>query len=203
MEECREAYATWIQLAHELLKQKNIEKREVESVEADTLGQEIAGQREENSDRLHGNAEPRTVDTITNLQATHEQNGIRLQANLVDATIFRAAAMKFGSFLKRQGNLQLSLVVAFSVILLLMQLSIVVLLSRPQVHIIPQADHMSSQSVGGDQRVDEAMHWIEKRMHLLKDEMLVVEAQLERMRNEHNLLKAQLNDLERLSRQLS
>ncbi|KAJ8450072.1 hypothetical protein Cgig2_033266 [Carnegiea gigantea] len=203
MEECREAYATWIQLAHELLKQKNIEKREGESVEADTLGQEIAGQHEEHSDWLHGNAEPRTVDTITNLEATHEQNGIRLRANLVDASIFRAAAMKFGSFLKRQGNLQLSLVIAFSVILLLMQFSIVVLLSKPQVHIIPQADHMSSQSVGGDQRVDEAMHWVEKRMHLLKDEMLVVEAQLERMRNEHNLLKAQLNDLERLNRQLS
>jgi len=62
---------------------------------------------------------------------------------------------------------------------------------------------MSPQSFGGGQKVGEAIHWVEKRMHLLKDEMLVVEAQLERIRNEHILLKAHLNNLERLNRQQS
>jgi len=90
-------------------------------VKANTVGQEIVSQHEQLSNRLHGNADPGTVDTRTNLGPTDEQNASPLQGILVDASIFRAAAVKFGSFLKQRGNLQLSLVIAFSVILLLMQ----------------------------------------------------------------------------------
>lgn len=84
----------------------------------------------------------------------------------------------------------------------LLQLSIVLLLSRPQaVYVIPQVDHTSSVGPGAGHKAAEAMAWMEKRVLLLKDEMLVVEAQLERMRHEHVLLKEQLKDLERLNKQ--
>lgn len=60
---------------------------------------------------------------------------------------------------------------------------------------------MSSVGLGAGNRAAEAMAWMEKRVHLLKDEMLVVEAQLERMRHEHIMLKSQLKDLEGLYKQ--
>lgn len=55
--------------------------------------------------------------------------------------------------------------------------------------------------LGVGDRSAEAMAWMEKRVHLLKDEMLLVEAQLERMKHEHVLLKAQLEDFGRLLKQ--
>jgi hypothetical protein len=79
----------------------------------------------------------------------------------------------------------------------LAQMSIVVLLARPQhIHVNPQTGYMSGMG-----RSSEAMAWMEKRIHHLKDEMYTVEARLERMRHEHTLLKAQLKDLEHLGKQ--
>ena len=87
-------------------------------------------------------------------------------------------------------------------IFLSLQLSIVVLLVRPHhIHVNPQADYMASMGGGVGGRSSEAMVWLEKRVHHLKDEMYMVEARLERMRNEHALSKSQLNDLEKLSKQ--
>lgn len=70
------------------------------------------------------------------------------------------------------------------------------LLNRPQhIHVVPPPDYMVGR-VG--ERSAESMAWLEKRMHYLKDEMLMVEARLERMWHEHAVLKAQLKDLEQL-----
>lgn len=83
-----------------------------------------------------------------------------------------------------------------------LQLSIVVLLVRPHhIHVAPQADYMAGMCGGVGGRSSEAMVWLEQRVHHLKDEMYMVEARLERMRNEHALLKSQLKDLEKLSKQ--
>lgn len=87
-------------------------------------------------------------------------------------------------------------------IFLSLQLSIVLLLVRPQhIHVNPQADYMASMGGGVGGRSPEAIAWLEKRVHHLKDEMYMVEARLERMRNEHALLKSQLKDLEKLRKQ--
>ena len=76
------------------------------------------------------------------------------------------------------------------------------LLVRPHhIHVNPQADYMASMGGGVGGRSSEAMVWLEQRVHHLKDEMYMVEARLERMRNEHALSKSQLNDLEKLSKQ--
>lgn len=75
------------------------------------------------------------------------------------------------------------------------QLSILALLARPQhIHVHSPADYMMGMDgeVGG--RSSEAMVWLEKRIHHLKDEMYMVEARLERMRHEHALLKSQLEN---------
>lgn len=76
------------------------------------------------------------------------------------------------------------------------------LLARPQhIHVNPQADYMNSMGGGVGGRSSEAMAWMEKRIHHLKDEMYMVESRLERMRHEHALLKAELKDLEHRSKQ--
>ncbi|KAJ8447279.1 hypothetical protein Cgig2_013056 [Carnegiea gigantea] len=183
--------------AHELLQQKNIEKSEVRTTanvcqdgEADEGNSGNSGKCGEQSERLHSNADhKRMSDGVDDSLASHEQTGNLLQGNLLDATTIlstlRAVALKFSSFLRSQGNLRL--------------LSIVMLLSRPQqVYIVPHMESVTSAGLGGGYRAAEAVHRIEKRMILLKDEMLIVEAQLERMRQEHILLRAQLKDLERM-----
>ena len=89
-------------------------------------------------------------------------------------------------------------------IFLSLQLSIVVLLVRLRphhIHVNPQADYMASMGGGVGGRSSEAIAWLEKRVHHLKDEMYMVEARLERMRNEHALLKSQMKDLEKLRKQ--
>lgn len=67
---------------------------------------------------------------------------------------------------------------------------------------ISQADHISGMRTGLGERSSEALGWLEKRMHHLKDEMLMVESRLEQMQLEHRYLKAQLEDLEHYKRKL-
>lgn len=75
------------------------------------------------------------------------------------------------------------------------------LLARPQhIHVNPQAGYMNGMDSGVGGRSSEAMAWMEKRLHHLKDEMYMVETRLERMRHEHALLKSELKDLEHRSK---
>lgn len=70
------------------------------------------------------------------------------------------------------------------------------LLARPQhVHVNTPVDFMNRMENGASRSASDVA-WMEKRIHHLKDEMYMVETRLERMRNEHALLKKQLQDLE-------
>ena len=72
-------------------------------------------------------------------------------------------------------------------------MSIILLLNRPQhVHVNYPVEYMGGG--GGGERSAEAVAWLEKRMHHLKEEMVMVEARLERMFHEHAALKAQLKE---------
>ncbi|GFY92726.1 hypothetical protein Acr_08g0011220 [Actinidia rufa] len=67
-----------------------------------------------------------------------------------------------------------------------LKLSIVVLLSRPQqVQLIPQADYASISCSVSERMPETMMAYLEKRIHHLKDEMLMVETALEKMHQEH------------------
>lgn len=70
------------------------------------------------------------------------------------------------------------------------------LLSRPQhIHVSYLAQSTGGMGGGAGERPTEAVAWLEKRMHHLKEEMVMVEARLERMWHEHAALKAQLKEL--------
>ncbi|KAL9682046.1 hypothetical protein QQ045_013839 [Rhodiola kirilowii] len=104
----------------------------------------------------------------------------------------------FGA-MRSQGYIPHLLVVTVAVVLL-MQLTIVLLLSRPpQVQPVYQMDYFNGMNQGLRPSPQE-LAWLEKRVHHLKEEMLMVESRLERMRLEHRNLKSQLEDFEHFNR---
>ncbi|MBA0772333.1 hypothetical protein Gotri_007735, partial [Gossypium trilobum] len=117
-----------------------------------------------------------------------------LQGTLSNASSIASFLSKFlrksFSYSKRQGHISLLLAVAFAVIFL-MQASIVVLLKKPQQVLVRYPVTYMGSAGGGA----EAVAWLEKRMHELKEQMAMVESLLERMRHEHAALKAQLEQL--------
>lgn len=211
LDEARDAYAIWIKNAHELLKQKNLEKEERGSV-ADMImnsqvhedgqaksGVTLAAWSQETSDERMAHVLLDSVDG-------NERVGDPLQGTLKVVTsvasLFRESVVNFSSSLKSQSQATVLIVITFAVVLLLMQLSIVVLLTRPQqVHLIPQADFTGAHTGINERMPEMMMAWLEKRIHHLKEEMLTIETLLETMRHEHTFLKAQLNDLEHFRKQ--
>ncbi|RRT73434.1 hypothetical protein B296_00033373 [Ensete ventricosum] len=75
------------------------------------------------------------------------------------------------------------------------QLSIILLLTRvPEVNPVIHGNYI--RDVGIDHV--ENIEWLEKRFNYLKEEMIMVESRLERMRQEYTLLKSHLQSLEQL-----
>ncbi|KAL0429132.1 UNVERIFIED_CONTAM: hypothetical protein Sradi_0539200 [Sesamum radiatum] len=121
------------------------------------------------------------------------------QVNVSQASVgslFKETFAKFATSFKHQNSPSLFMVVTIAIILLLMQISILVLLSRPQrIHVIPQADCMSSVR-GLTENRGEALASLNKQITYLKEEMHFVETMLEKLQNEHAQLKGKLKDLE-------
>ncbi|XP_019450088.1 PREDICTED: protein VASCULAR ASSOCIATED DEATH 1, chloroplastic-like isoform X3 [Lupinus angustifolius] len=204
IDECREAYATWMNMAHELLKQKNLEEQESSAIAVVTQNDNInfhrEGKTEESSEASIEQINPTTIQTTSNVSdATHNVNS-SLQGNFIDTTsipsLFKEFMTKFRLSLKNQSNLSMLLVTIFTLIFFMQQFSILMLLARPQqIHVSTGADYMNKMGSGMTRNPSD-IAWMEKRIHHLKDEMYMVETRLERMRYEHALLKNQLKDLD-------
>ncbi|XP_030488608.2 protein VASCULAR ASSOCIATED DEATH 1, chloroplastic isoform X1 [Cannabis sativa] len=205
LEECREAYGTWIKMAHELLKKKNLAKQKEENAVATVVPtSEVPSEREakhlESSEMINESSEQLRVQNVSDFVAVNRHVNSLCQAKLGGVSSFVSWLTEFMtrmySSMKTQSNLSLAVAIIFFVILL-MQLSILALLARPQhIHVHAPAEYnmgMDSK-LGGGRLSSEALIWLEKRMHHLKDEMYMVEARLERMRHEHSFLKSQLEN---------
>lgn len=204
LEECREAYAAWIDMAHKLLNQK-IDKiggvgppgSSTESNELQIEKEMLTGEPLERSHKLSDSE--RTLQMSDSLDV-NQRIGNLLQGSLTYASsivyFLREFGLKSYSCLKSQGRISPVLAVAFAVIFL-MQVSIVVLLNRPQhVYVSYPVGYMGSTGGGrGGESRAEAVAWLEKQMHHLKEEMVMVEARLERIWHEHAALKARLKEL--------
>ncbi|OVA14958.1 GRAM domain [Macleaya cordata] len=207
IEECRDAYAIWIDDAHKLLKQKTPARLEGVSSNANTIQNDdvqLEGHAEIEgpSERLDDENLLRVAQVASDSKDFSPRLEYPVHGDLSDATsttaLLRELLARFCSYMKSQHHLPLILVITSISILLLMQLSIIVLLTRaPQVHVISQVDYMNSIGSSGVEKA-EAVAWLEKRIHHLKDEMLMVETRMEKMRHEHSLLKAHLKGLEQL-----
>ncbi|XP_042038314.1 protein VASCULAR ASSOCIATED DEATH 1, chloroplastic-like [Salvia splendens] len=192
VEECREAYAIWIDLAHEVLKQKKLEKG---GVSASNMNTNIVQPEKQANSLQHLEAKssdpgiPTTLPDVTdmNQQVTYIPQGNASPA--LTGSLFTDTLAKFYSSMKHMSTPSLLLVVAIAVILVLMQLSILVLLSRPQrIHVIPQAGCANGLGNRGDA--------VGRQIKYLKEEMHFVETLLEKMQDEHAQLKEKLRELE-------
>ncbi|KAL2477877.1 Protein VASCULAR ASSOCIATED DEATH 1 [Forsythia ovata] len=203
VEECREAYAIWIDLAHEELKQKNLEKEEAVSLLSNSVpnGQIVLEKQASTEERVSEKASDANIsEMLPDLKDVNQHINNSLQENLSGSasvgSLLKDSFVKFCTYMKYQSTPTLLLVITVAVILLLMQISILVLLSRPQrIHLIPQADGMSGGMYRGGDKA-ETLTLLDKQLKILKEEMHVVEALLEKMQHEHTLLKRKLKDLE-------
>ncbi|KAK4758625.1 hypothetical protein SAY87_019926 [Trapa incisa] len=205
LEECREAYAIWVDRAHDLLRERNLEQKRGEVGNGQEVSmiqtQELQSARETNT----GNSPEPFVETNnnSNLRLLNVSNNTEprpldsssLFQGIGTVAMMRESMVKLWSYIKSQKHLPPLLTISFAVILL-MQFSIVLLLTRPQnIHVISQTDYMGGMGIG------ERSAWLEKRIHYLKDEMSMLESQLERMQWEHGRLKEQLRDLQQFVKQ--
>ncbi|KAL1067203.1 hypothetical protein V6Z11_D12G112900 [Gossypium hirsutum] len=204
LEECQEAYATWLDMARELLKQ-NIDKQG--GVDPSGSSTENGGHQIENKvatieeplERSQNLSDPVRTLQMSTFMDVNQRIADLLQGTLSNASSIASFLSKFlrksFSYSKRQGHISLLLAVAFAAIFL-MQASIVVLLKKPQQVLVRYpVTYMGSAGGGAGERQAEAVAWLEKRMHELKEQMAMVESLLERMRDEHAALKAQLEQL--------
>ncbi|XP_050154884.1 protein VASCULAR ASSOCIATED DEATH 1, chloroplastic-like isoform X2 [Malus sylvestris] len=209
MEECREVFETWINMAHELLKKKNLEKQE-ERIAAVTIVQkfevhpQIEAEMGVPTERFYEPREHTRVQHMSKSLDAARQVGKRLLGGTVDVSPLtswlRESMLKFQSSLRSPSQLPLIIVIVF-VVIFIMQLSILALLARPQhIHVQSPVDYGSGLGSQVGERSSEVVAWLEKRIHHLKDEMRLVETRLESMQHEHALLKAQLKDINHLSK---
>ncbi|XAR54189.1 hypothetical protein NMG60_11029217 [Bertholletia excelsa] len=208
IDEAQDTYATWTENAHELLKQKHLEKKDGRNLltDAATNGQIQHVKMEKTGESAEGLEQASDLKVSEILPASEDVDRlvgdpIRRTYNVTShITWLRESLIKFYLSLKSQRQIPLLVVITLTVILLLMQLSIVALLTRPQqVQLISPPDYMSS-ACSLSERMPETTTLLEKRMRLLKDEMLTTEALLQKMQSEHAFLKAQLKELEEHSR---
>lgn len=204
MDECRDVYGTWIDLAHELLKQKCVEIQGGCALAPSNLiaNNQICSERQgcvvghlENSKIPTDLSEPQTSHNSVDMNQ-HLVDSLRGSYSGVTSAVasFRDSMIKFCSIFKGQSQASLFLVISIAVILLLMQVSILVLLSRPQqIHVISQADCNAPLNRGVNERGVE-IAFVEKRIKNLKEEMHVIGSLLEKM-------KLELEDLELLTGQ--
>ncbi|KAB2595342.1 GRAM domain-containing protein 1A-like [Pyrus ussuriensis x Pyrus communis] len=209
MEECREVFETWINMAHELLKKKNLEKQEegipaVTRVQKFEVHPQIEAEMGVPAERFYEPSEHTRVQHMSKSFDAAQQVGKRLLGGTVDVSPLtswlRESMLKFQSSLRSQSQLPLIIVIVF-VVIFIMQLSILALLARPQhIHVQSPVDYRSGLGSKVGERSSEVVAWLEKRIHHLKDEMRLVETRLESMQHEHALLKAQLKDINHLSK---
>ncbi|URD84595.1 GRAM domain-containing protein 1A-like [Musa troglodytarum] len=218
MEECREVYATWMNIAHEILKEKNMEQLKGIS-EPNTCIVQDNDIKFENPSKLEGsiaNSTLKSTDIIRNIHETINCNsGIgdhmrdKSERFPLLTSIFKESWATFISCIKMQNQLALVLAVAFIVFILMQasslpsimvfmhcrQLSIILLLTRvPEVNLVTHGNFIRD---GGIDHV-ENIEWLEKRFNYVKEEMIMVESRLEMMHQEYTILKSHLQSLEQL-----
>ncbi|XP_066397754.1 protein VASCULAR ASSOCIATED DEATH 1, chloroplastic-like isoform X1 [Miscanthus floridulus] len=193
-DECREIFSLWIKLGHDLLKQEYDRSKGTSST-TDSGVQPGATTNEEN-----------TVEVaVPVVSSSQDESGARSlippiqdhqQRTGRDSSIASTSQELWGSLTSYMRPSQLGpvLAVALVAIIILMQVTIVVLLTRsPQVQMAPHG--ISTGSLGYSK---ESMEWVQKRLSLLSEEMQVAEAHMERMRHEFAWLRSYLERLERL-----
>ncbi|KAJ8511339.1 hypothetical protein OPV22_001773 [Ensete ventricosum] len=155
-EECKEVYATWMSIAHETLKEKNI-------------GQ-FKGLAEQDASMVHEN------DSELGRIDNHMKEKSQWFSPLM--SIFREPWATFCSHMKAQSLLATILAVAF-IVFILMQLSIILLLARvPEVHLVTHGNYNMENVEWLEKRFNylkEEMLMVESRLeHMLAPQINIL-----------------------------
>ncbi|XP_073146203.1 protein VASCULAR ASSOCIATED DEATH 1, chloroplastic isoform X2 [Henckelia pumila] len=195
-EECREAYAIWIDLAHEVLKKKRLEKEEGRAANQAQLEKQSNSQIPLNLKQ----SDSKVSSVLQDFKGVDQGVTNPPQRNSIDASVgyfLRDTLTKFYPSLRHQYSPALLLVIAIGIILLLMQISIVILLSRPQqIQVITQGDHHTRSMIGMTANKADALTSLKKQIKYLREEMHFIETMLEKLQYEHSQLKGKLKELE-------
>ncbi|KAJ0803264.1 putative GRAM domain, PH-like domain superfamily, VASt domain-containing protein [Helianthus annuus] len=193
IEECRDTFAAWIELAHALLKQKTVAKQ------ANNLTPEVNVEAPVRTpDQLEPPFQNRSMTTTQTVPQTQEVNPDPVNngsssGSATAVSFLRDSVPKMFSSFKSQNQVPSFVVILLAVVILLMQISIVVLLMRPQtVQVVSDTAWISKARI--DRRA-ETVTLLNKQMDHLKEEMLIVETLLEKMRHEHDMLSVQVKKL--------
>lgn len=193
-DECREVFGLWIKLGHDLLKQENDRSKGTSS--------------SSNANHQSGamiNGKNTEEDALPMVSSSPDESGVgslippiqdHQQGTGRDSSTTSTSQEFWGSLTSniRSSQLVPVLAVALVVIIILMQVTIIVLLSRsPQTQMAPHGI-----SMGGLGLSKESIEWAQKRLSLLSEEMQLTEEHMERMRQEFAWLKSHLERLERL-----
>ncbi|KAI3693204.1 hypothetical protein L6452_33035 [Arctium lappa] len=192
IEECRDTFAAWIELANAFLKQKNVDR------EANLIAN-INVEPVRTLENLHPSRQETDMPTTQTVPQSREVNNVSISlqesssGSGTAASFFRDSIPKLFSSFKSQNQVPSFVVILLAVVILLMQISIVVLLLRPQtVQVVSDTAWMSNARI--DRRA-ETVSLLNKQIDHLKEEMLIVETLLEKMRHEHDMLTVQLKNL--------
>ncbi|XP_021309623.1 protein VASCULAR ASSOCIATED DEATH 1, chloroplastic isoform X3 [Sorghum bicolor] len=195
-DECREVFSLWIKLGHDLLKQE-YDRPKGSSSTTDSAVQSGATTNEENAVEV----------AVPVVSSSQDDSGVAVRSLIPpiqvhqqrtqrDASIASTSQELWGSLTSYMRSSQLGpvLAVALVALIILMQVTIIILLTRsPQVQMAPH--EVSTGSLGYSK---DSMEWVQKRLSLLSEEMQLAEAHMEKMRHEFAWLRSYLERLEKL-----
>ncbi|KAJ1694706.1 hypothetical protein LUZ63_011404 [Rhynchospora breviuscula] len=190
-EECRDVFFLWIKLAKDALNKKTIADRKGVSVPSDqsTQGAHIEADQPESGGPLDRMKEAANECTDNDLQ-----DNLRDSSSSPIVVILSNIWASFVSFTKTS-RFRTVLLAGFVAIVLLMQLSIILLLTRsPNVYVINDGSYVGNTGNYPKQ----SSHYLDRRLNYLKEEMVMVGSQLERMQNEYAWLNSHLESLQKL-----
>ncbi|XP_047337339.1 protein VASCULAR ASSOCIATED DEATH 1, chloroplastic-like [Impatiens glandulifera] len=211
LDECRDVYALWIKSAHELLMKKHLENKEAGDSSADTT---LNDDGQSHQGKVGNSLEPSESTEGTCKQQTTtpdigDTSPLRESDDHSIGPTVREPILKSLLFLNFRNKVPIMVMITFAMILVLMQLSIVVLLSRPQqVQVIHHHHHQSDYSINkllstdSETREQQMTTWLDKRIDHVNEDIGITEKLLDKIQQEHALLKTQLSDLQNLKRQL-
>ncbi|ONK73522.1 uncharacterized protein A4U43_C04F32510 [Asparagus officinalis] len=185
-----------VEKAHELLKQKNAVKLKgmIQIQEGVGGSLELKGVAQDLHPTVTSLVAPCTVP-LENIDSRVDDPEPESKGCLTSvSSLFKESWATLLSYTKSQQQFPLYFTAAIVAIVILMQISIIILLTRvPEVHVVTQGNQISGLSGYRAENIE----WLEKRVDNLKEEMLMVESRLERMHHEHSLLNKHLQSLER------
>ncbi|KAM7512181.1 hypothetical protein LguiB_011056 [Lonicera macranthoides] len=203
VEECKEAYAIWIDLTHKLLRQKHLEKEEgiqaanlIANTQDPPKGQSEPAEHSEKSNEETDLGILETLSDSKDINQVSVPSERSLSGAALVTSFFRNSVGKFYLPSRSQSQLPSLAVIVIAVIFLLMQITIIMLLAKPQqIQVISQADYYRGSTAHGGGATAETAALLDMQISHLKEELVIVETLLEKMKHEHLQLRDKLKDL--------